>query len=223
MGGAHIDLRTGGGLMIELGFAVTGARVDRHAGQATLRMGLRVSTSDGRAIEGAALRCQLRLEPQRRAHTPEETVRLLPLFGPPDRWPRTVRPLPWTESSLLLPAFERSHDVELAIAGASELDAPARRYVQALGEGDVPVRLHFRGTVFARGGSGLHLLPLPWDREAEWRLPVSLWRDALDGQSHDVGWICLGQQTIDALGRFKLERALPSWDGVIAALLEGRP
>ena len=42
---------------------------------------LQVSETDGGTVHALALRCQIRIEPQRRRYTPEEEVRLYELFG----------------------------------------------------------------------------------------------------------------------------------------------
>jgi hypothetical protein len=44
-------------------------------------------------IHGIVLRCQVRIEPARRHYTAAEKERLLDLFGTPERWGQTLRPL----------------------------------------------------------------------------------------------------------------------------------
>jgi hypothetical protein len=205
--------------MIEPSFAVTGARVERHAAVPTLKLALTIDVPDGRALAGMALSCQLRLEPQQRRHAPDEEARLTDLFGAPARWPTTMKSLPWVDTSLLVPAFDGHAEVELTVPCSYDLEVSAARYFHSLDGGEVPVRLLFRGTVFARGERGLEMTPLPWSREATWRLPLSLWRAAVEDVFPDAGWLRLRKQTIDALLSFKGRHALGSWDRVIEALL----
>jgi hypothetical protein len=205
---------------MELSFAVSGARVEPHAAAPTLMLALRISEAGGGAVDGAALRCQLRLEPQRRRYDAAEEASLAELFGAPARWSKTVRPLQWIETALMVPPFVGATEIELPIACSYDLEVSAAKYFHALAGGEVVVRLLFRGTVFARGGDGaLQLTQLSWDREALWRMPVRLWREAIDAHFPGGGWLRLRRDTLDALMRWKAERALPSWDGVVETLL----
>jgi hypothetical protein len=205
--------------MIEPAFRVTGARVEPHAALPTLILGLAVDVPAGGALEGLALQCQVRLEPQRRSYTPEEEARLVDLFGATSRWSATLRPLPWIETSVFVPAFSDHVAVELRLPCTYDLEVSAARYFHSLDGGEVPLRLLFRGTIFARGEQGLEMTPLPWDREAVWRLPVALWRAAIDSHFPEAGWLRLRKETIDALLAFKGRHSLASWDGVIETLL----
>lgn len=205
--------------MIALDFSVIGARVEPHAAQPTIMLALAVAERAGRPLEGLALQSQLRLEPQRRQYSPDEEEQLVDLFGATRRWSQTLKPLPWVESSAFVPAFSGRAEVELAIPCSYDLEVSAARYFHALESGEVPVRLLFRGTIFSRDEHGLSMTPLPWDREATWRLPVSLWREAIDGHFPDAGWLRLRKETLSALLAFKGRHSLPSWDGVIETLL----
>jgi hypothetical protein len=205
--------------MTDLSFRVTGARVEPHAAVPTIVLTLAVDERQGLALEGVALQCQLRLEAQGRRYSPDEEARLADLFGAPARWPSTMRPLPWIDTSLFVPAFAGHAEVSLPIPCSYDLEVSAAKYLHALDGGEVPVRLLFRGTLFARGDHGLEMTPLAWDREATWRLPARLWREAIDGHFPDAGWLRLRKQTLDALLAFKGRHALASWDGVIETLL----
>jgi len=205
--------------LIEPVFTVAGARVEAHAAVPTLMLALGVEVPDGRALEGLALSCQLRLEPARRGYSTEETARLIDLFGAATRWSATMKPLPWVDSSVLVPAFSGRAEVELPIPCSYDLEVSASRYFQSLDGGEVPLRLLFRGTIFSRGERGLEMTPLPWRCEAAWRLPVALWRAAIDGHFPDAGWLRLQKRTLDALVAFKGRHALASFDGVIETLL----
>ena len=94
--------------MPDLSFQVESAEPQEHAAVPTLLFALRV-TEAGQpttAIHTVALRCQIRIEPARRAYTPSERERLSDLFGTPERWGQTLRPMLWTHVSATLPPFE---------------------------------------------------------------------------------------------------------------------
>ncbi len=61
---------------------------------------------------------------------------------------------------------------------------------------------------------------MPWSAEAAFRLPVRLWREVIDLYFPDRAWITLSRDTLDELTRFKTQRALPTWDSTIGALLK---
>ncbi len=205
--------------MSELVFFVRGARVEPHAAQPTLALKLAIEERQDGALEGLALQCQLRLEPQRRDYSADEERALVDLFSAPSRWSTTVKPMSWLETATFVPAFTGRTEVELLLACSSDLDVSAAKYFHGLQGGDIPLRLLFRGTIFTRADDGLQMTPLPWDREATWRLPVALWRAAIDSHFPDAGWLRLRKQTLGDLLAFKGRHALPSWDGVMEKLL----
>src|SRR5437660_562475 len=103
--------------MIDLNFQVEGAEPERIAAAPLLRFKLRVnerlpSGVPPTSIHAVALNCQLRIEPGRRRYEPREQARLLDLFGTPERWGQTLRPLLWTHAGVVVRPF----------AGATEVD-----------------------------------------------------------------------------------------------------
>src|SRR5690242_15369833 len=98
--------------MLDLTFAVTDARAEAHAAVPTLMYRLRIQESTGAPVHSIMLRAQVQIQPRRRRHTPEEQERLGDLFGSPDRWSETLRPLLWTHVSLLVPAFQGAVEID---------------------------------------------------------------------------------------------------------------
>jgi hypothetical protein len=82
-------------------FEITSVRAEPHAAAPTLKFSLRVSESLGSPIHFILLRAQLQIQPRRRRHAPAEQERLTELFGSPDRWSTTLRPLLWTQITAL--------------------------------------------------------------------------------------------------------------------------
>jgi len=200
-------------------FAVTDVQPKRHAAVPTLAATLHASVPAGEIVHSIALRCQLRIEPQRRRYAADEQAHLVDLFGETPRWGDTLKPFLWTHVTAMVPGFTRETDVELLIPCSYDFEVAASKYFHALGDGDVPLLFLFSGTVFAQGDGGLRVTQISWDREARWRLPVRLWRELMDLYFPNSGWLRLGRDTLDGLVRYKARHALPSWDDVIAALL----
>jgi hypothetical protein len=215
--------------MAELTFTVLGARAEPYAAVPTLSLDLHVEDAGGRPIHAIALRCMVQIEPRRRPYSAAEESRLLELFGEPKRWGETVKPLLWTQASLMVPGFKGAAEIALQVPCTYDFEVTAAKYFQALDEGEIPLLLLFSGTVFERGesGSGFTVQPVPWEKEAAYRLPVRIWREVMDRYFPGTAWIRLRRESFDALHRFKSTRALPTWDDAVEALLlaagEGRP
>ena len=81
--------------------------------------------------------------------------------------------------------------------------------------------LQFSGTVFYREADGaLQAVPIPWHKEAAYRLPVALWRDMMAHYYPNGAWLCLHRDVFDRLSRFKTRRGLTSWEQAIVSLLD---
>jgi hypothetical protein len=203
-----------------LEFAVLGARAEPHAAVPTLMLGLRVTHPGGATVHAVALRCQIRIEPQRRHYSPDEESRLFDLFGEPPRWGDSLKPFLWTHVATMIPSFTGSADVDLPVEVSYDFEVAAGKYLHGLADGDIPVVLLFSGTVFSKGESGFSVEPVPWHAEASFRLPVATWRAVMDLYFPNSGWIRFSRDTIDALQRFKSGRALPTWDLAVEQLLK---
>ena len=44
---------------------------------------------------------------------------------------------------------------------------------------------------------------IPWHKETAYRLPVSVWREAMDLHFPNSAWLRIGRDTLDSLQRFK--------------------
>jgi uncharacterized protein DUF6084 len=207
------------GAIPDLAFAVTGAGRLEHAAAPTVRLGLRV-TSGGAPVRAILLDVQVRIAATRRAYPRAADDRLFELFGAREDWGTTLRSLLWTRTTLSVPPFTGETDVDLLVPCTYDLDVAATRYIDALGDGDVPLELLFSGTVFYSGADGrLQTALLPWDLEAEHRLPVAVWRETMDHHFRDSAWLRLDRASHDRLVAYRSRRALPTWADVVDELL----
>ena len=207
--------------MGELSFTCIDVRPEPYAAAPTLLFKLRIDCGGAHAVEAIALRCQIRIEPRRRRYTPSEEERLLDLFGEPARWSDTLQPLQFAFVSHIVPGFAGSTDVDLPVACTYDFEVASTKYFHALGEGEIPLLLLFSGSVFWHGESGFSVQQIPWHHEAAYRLPVAVWRALMDLYFPNAGWIRVHRDTLDALQRFKAERALPTWEAAFDELLGG--
>jgi hypothetical protein len=206
--------------MTSLGFEVTAARAEPHAATPTIVLRLRAIEPNGVTVHALALRCQIRIEPQRRHYTEDEQERLFELFGETPQWGDSLRPFLWTHVSTTIGGFFGQTEFDLPVECTYDFEVAGAKYLHALSEGEIPLLLLFSGTVFTKGASGFSAEPISWDREASYRMPVSLWRQVMDLYFPNSGWLRIGRDTIDELQRFKSERGLPTWDQAFELLLK---
>jgi hypothetical protein len=203
----------------ELVFDCTGARADRFAVTPAMMMNLRISETSGQRVEAIALRCQIRIEPARRRYSDAEAERLNDLFGDTQRWAETLKPVQFTNVSIMVPGFTGSTELELPIPLSYDMEIGATRYFAGLDEGEVPLLLLFSGTIFGTADGRLSVQQVPWSKEASYRLPVAVWREAVDAHFPSSAWIRVSTATFDELLRFKNRAALPTWEATVLALL----
>jgi len=203
----------------ELAFDCVGAHPDKYAVAPSMSLTLRIAETSGVRVDAIALRCQIRIEPTRRRYSDAEAERLNDLFGDTRRWAETLRPLQFTTVSIMVPGFAGSTELDLPVMLSYDLEIGSVRYFAGLESGEIPLLLLFSGTVFSTTGGRLQVQQVPWSKEASYRLPVSVWREAIDVHFPNSAWIRMSLQTLDELQQFKTREALPTWDATLAALL----
>jgi hypothetical protein len=206
--------------MTDLHFEVVGARTELHAAVPTIMFRTRAVEADGRRVHAVALRCQIRIEPQRRQYSEQEEERLYELFGDTPQWGNSLRPFLWTHVSSTVGRFEGATEFDLPVECTYDFEVAGAKYLHSLGDGDIPLIFLFSGTVFTQGESGFSAEPLSWSAESSFRLPVTVWRSTMDAYFPGSGFIRVGRDTLDDLQRFKAERGLPTWDQAFAQLLK---
>ena len=205
--------------MSELVFDCVGARADRFAVVPSMILTLRISETSGQRVEAIALRCQIRIEPARRRYSDAEAERLSDLFGETQRWAETLKPVQFTNVSIMVPGFTGSTELDVPIPLTYDMEIGATRYFAGLEDGEVPLLLLFSGTVFGSSEGRLSVQQVPWSKEASYRLPVPVWREAVDAHFPGSAWIRVSNATLDELLRFKTRAALPTWEATVLALL----
>ncbi|GAA1853909.1 DUF6084 family protein [Asanoa iriomotensis] len=200
-------------------FAVRDIVAEPHAVTPQLTAKLRIDDDAGRRVHAMTLRCQVRVEPQRRGYDPAEGEALRGLFGGRERWTDTVRPFPWLRCDTTVPGFAGGTEVDLALPCTYDLDVVGTSYLHALTDGTVPLSFLFSGTVFVPGGTGFAVEPVPWDRTAAYDLPVAVWRDMIEQYFPGTGWLRLDREVLDALAALRARQGHVSWEETIRSLL----
>jgi hypothetical protein len=207
--------------MAELVFDCIGVTPDRYAVTPSMSLKLRISETTGQRMETIALRCQIRIEPARRKYTPAEEERLNDLFGDTHRWADTLKPMQFTTVSVMVPGFTGSTEIDLPVPFSYDLELGSARYFSSLETGEIPLLLLFSGTVFSVADGRISVQLVPWSKEAPCRIPVAVWREAIDVHFPNAAWLKISTDTLDELQRFKNRNAIPTWDGTLRALLAG--
>lgn len=206
--------------MPELEFACTGAHPDLGSASPSIALHLSVTETTGAAVHALSLRTQIRIEPRKRRYDDSEAEAMLDLFGERVRWGDTLKPLQLAFANQVLPSFTGSTEIDIPLACSYDFDVAANKYLYALDDGEVPLLLLFSGTVFTSGPRGLSVEPVPWHKEASYRLPVAVWKETMRLHFPGSAWLRLGEETFDLLYRYRATQQLVSWDEAIERLLK---
>jgi hypothetical protein len=204
----------------QLACAVEDARPLEQAAVPTLQFALRIESMTAQPIRSLLLDVQIQIAARRRGYEDADHDKLFDLFGHRKDWGTNLRTLLWTRTTLVVPPFAASTVADLRVPCSYDLDVAAARYFDALGDGDVPLELLFSGTVFYSAPDGrLQAARIPWELEAEYRLPVRVWRETLERHFPGTAWVRLPKRSFDRLCAYKARHALASWDDVVDRLL----
>jgi len=208
--------------MIDLDFAIEGARPEQYAASPLLLLALRVTNQTPvLSVLNIMLNCQIRIEPAQRSYAAPERERLGELFGEPQRWGQTLRSLLWTHTSVSVPAFDHECVIDLPVPCSYDFNIAATKYFYGLEDGEVPLTLLYSGSVFYREADGqLQIAQIPWAKENSFRLLVSVWRAMMEHYYPQSAWLCLRRDTFEELYRYKRQMGLLTFEQAIEQLIE---
>ena len=86
----------------------------------TLAIRLRVESSGPAPIRSVLLDTQIQIAARLRTYGAAEQDRLHDLFGTPERWPDTLRTLPWTRLTTVVPPFSGNTLVDVTYAASDD-------------------------------------------------------------------------------------------------------
>jgi hypothetical protein len=211
----------GAAVVPEPEFTVIGARADTVAASPTVIFSLKVKEPSEREIYTIALSTQILVDPTGRGYDKQAREALSDLFGPPEGMVGSLQSLVWGRVDVLAPSFTDEAIFELPVPCTYDLEVSSAKYFASLRDGVVPLDFHFSGTIFYRGElDRLQLTQVPWSCTARYRMPVSVWREAIAARFARTGWVRLQEETIGRLRRRQAERGSPSLDALMAELLE---
>jgi hypothetical protein len=211
------------GAVVDLDFEVERAETVEYAAVPTIGFGVRIASRSGHAIRSIMLDVQLQIAARRRPYDDDEERRLLEIFGEPHRWSTTLRTLLWLRTTQIVPGFTGETLLDLHVPCTYDFEVTAAKYLQALGDGEVPLEFLFSGTVFYSGEDGmLQTGMISWDREADYAFPVQVWRETMEHYFPGSAWLRLDRDTFERLAAYRATNVLPSWEQTLDSLLDGK-
>ena len=204
-----------------LTFAVRGVTAVQHAAVPTLDFEVAIGCGET-SVRSILLDVQIQIAARQRDYGEEADAGLEELFGTRDRWGTTLRTLPWTRTTVVVPPFTGATTIHVSIACTYDLEVAASRYFTALHDGEVPLEFLFSGSVFFAGSGGLlQTTRIGWDQDADYRMPVAVWREMMDRHFAGSAWLRVRRSEFERLAAYRGRHTLRSWEETIDALLLG--
>ena len=206
-------------------FAIESADVVQYAATPTLAFKVRITNAPSEElIHTMALRAQIQIEATRRKYNQDEQARLRDLFGEPDRWGQTLLSMLWTHAGFMVPRFTGGTVSEISVPCTFDFNVGATKYFHGLASGELPLCFQFSGTVFYQDHNKLlQVAPISWDKEARYRLPVSVWKDLMAIYYPGNAWLALRKDTFERLYRYKVSEGIPTWEEALERALDALP
>jgi hypothetical protein len=205
--------------MPELRFQVDNAAATPNAATPQISFNVRITNSGPESIHSIALRVQVQIEPGRRRYTSAEQQQLKELFGEPENWSKSLQPLLWSNANVNIPAFTSNTSISVPVPCTFDFNVAMTKYVYGLENGELPTSLLFSGTIFYAGPAGLQIAQIPWDREANYRLPVRVWKEMMELYYPNTAWIAVRRDVFERLYQFKSRRGIPTWEQTFERML----
>jgi hypothetical protein len=205
----------------DLSFRIEDAGVVPFAAAPTLMFKLHIKNAvPGEMIHTIALRCQIQLDVTRRRYTHEEKGRMRDLFGEPDRWSQTLHSLLWTNVNLVVPGFQDGTTADIPVPCTFDFNVAATKYFEGLTDGEIPLHVMFSGTVFyADREDALKVVPISWEQETRFKLPVKVWREMMDSYYPNSVWLSLRRDVFERLYQYKTHHGIPTWEQALERVL----
>ena len=125
----------------------------------------RIEESSDTVIHAIALRCQVRIEPQRRSYTEAEWRRGYSGCSAAGHAGATPCDPSRMQCNATVQGFRGTTELDLALPCTYDFEVTGSKYLHALRDGAVPLALLFSGTIFTRGNNGFGVEQVAWDCE----------------------------------------------------------
>lgn len=205
--------------MPDLHFQVENVSATPNAAIPQLSFNVRIANLEPEPVHSIALRVQVQIEPVRRRYTAAEQGHLKELFGEPERWSKSVHPLLWTNANVNVSSFTGSTVIEVPVPCTFDFNVAVTKYCYGLDDGDLPITLLFSGTVFYAGPMGMQIAQIPWERDANCRMPIAVWKQMMELHYPNVAWLCLRRDVFDRIAEYKARYSIATWEQTLERML----
>ena len=206
--------------MPDLSFEIISAEVAPYSVIPLLNFKMRIVNEEEEQIQNVNLKCQIMLTVTQRRYNADEKAKLKEIFGESERWGKTLHTFLWTNVNTVVPRFTGSITIDLPVPCSYDFEVVSTKYFNALEGGEIPLNFLFSGTMFYEGeGGNLQIGQISWSKEANYRLPVALWKDAIASAFPNTAWIRLQKDVFDQLYQYKITHGLITWEDVLTRLL----
>jgi hypothetical protein len=208
--------------MPDLKFEIISSRVKPYAVLPTLVFDLQITNNHPQEqVYAAALKCQLMIEAVKRRYDRESKDRLFELFGDHTRWEETLRSFFWQIINIPVPAFSGKTVIEINIPCSEELSTAAGKYFYSVRDDEVPLAFLFSGTLFYKNANDdLEVTMIPWEKEALYKMPASLWQELMDVYFPNCRWLSIRKDIYERLVEYKAKSLFPTLSGCLENILE---
>ena len=94
------------------------------------------------------------------------------------------------------------------------------RVGEGLTDGEIPLLVMFSGTVFYAGPDDvLQVMPISWEQETRFKLPVKVWRDMMNSYYPNCVWLSLHRDVFERLYQYKMQHGIPTWEQALEKVL----
>jgi uncharacterized protein DUF6084 len=208
----------------DVDFAVRDVGPLEHAAVPTLVFRLTLTRTGGGPVRSVSLNTTVRIDVARRRYDGAQPAALARLFGQPEQWATSMRPLTWARLTTVVPPFEDTTEVDLALPCGQEYELAVAGYFEAVRDGEIPLDLLFSGTVFHSGEDGrLRTSQICWSKDAPCAVPAKLWHALVARYHGGSTWVRLPREAYDALSAYRSRHGLESWERTVFALLGDGP
>jgi len=207
--------------MPDLDFEITGVEAPSHSVAPLLLFKLAITNwPPDEPIHSVMLQCQIQIESVKRHYSGPEKEKLADLFGEPERWGQTLRNKLWTHANVNITAFTGRKVVDVAVPCTYDLNVVGTKFFYALEAGEIPLLFLFSGTIFYMAEDGrLQVSQVSWNKEAAFKLPVSVWQQMIENHYPNSAWLYLQRDVFERLYEYKRQQGLPTWERTIERLL----
>lgn len=208
--------------MPDLDFEITSADVKPQAAVPTLVFRLQISNDiEDEEIYAVGLKSQVRIESVHRKYDEETKPLLRDVFGSSERWDENLKSLYWKQVTIPVPRFTGQTQIEIPLECSEDLSTSVGKYFYALEKGEIPLTFIFKGSVFYKGSEDtIQVTPVPWEKEASYNMPVSLWNNLREAYFPDSKYLRVPHELFDKLYAYKTKSIHPTINKCLESLVD---